>query len=124
MSADYNQKGAVTIKPNINVEVSDEFNLGVNAKMAGSEIKEIWPQMVYKPSDNKNAFYWARLDMTRKLFRAGCDQILKEGINHSFEAVYGWGGDMKGIMGHPVALLSGYEYELSDKTSLAASMSW
>ena len=124
MSAEYNQKGAVTVKPNVNVEVSDEFNIGVNAKMAGSEIKEMWPQLVYKPSDNKNAFYWARLDMTRKFLRAGCDQVLKEGINHSFEVVYGWGADFKGIMDYPVALLSGYEYELSDKTSLNASAAW
>ena len=123
MSAEYNQKGAVTVKPNINIEVSDEFNLGVNAKMAGSEIKEMWPQLVYKPSDNKNSFYWARLDMTRKLLRAGCDQVLKEGINHSFEAVYGW-GDFKGIMDKPVALLSGFEYELSDKTALNVAASW
>ena len=123
MSAEYNQKGAVTVKPNINIEVSDEFNLGVNAKMAGSEIKEMWPQLVYKPSDNKNAFYWARMDMTRKLLRAGCDQVLKDGINHSFEAVYGW-GDFKGIMDKPVALLSGFEYELSDKTTLSTSGSW
>ena len=73
MSAEYNQKGAVTVKPNINIEVSDEFNLGVNAKMAGSEIKEMWPQMVYKPSDNKNSFYWARADLTRSELNSQLD---------------------------------------------------
>lgn len=79
--------------------------------------------MVYKPKDNKDAFYWARLDLTRSLFRAGCDQQLKDGINHSFEFVYGW-KDLQGIMGKPVALLGGVEYELSDKTTLAASGIW
>jgi len=122
-SVDYNQKGEVTIKPNVNVEISDEINIGVNAKLVGGERKELWPQLVYKPSDNKNAFYWARLDMTRSLFRAGCDQQLKDGINHSFEFIYGW-KDFKGIMDKPVALLGGTEYELSDKTTLATNAIW
>lgn len=121
--ADYNQKGEVTVKPNINVEISNEINVGVSAKIVGGQKKELWPQFVYKPADNKNSFYWARLDMTRSFLRAGCDQILREGINHSFEVVYGW-KDFKGIMDKPVALLSGYEYELSDKTSLQASAIW
>jgi len=87
---EYNQKGEVTVKPALNLEVSDEFNLGVSGKWDLKTWKEIWPQMVYKPKDNKNAFYWARLDLTRSLFRAGCDKQLKDGINHSFELVAGW----------------------------------
>lgn len=97
------------MKPAVNFEISDEFNLGVNAKWNTKTFQEIWPQMVYKPADNKDSFYWARADMTRSLFRAGCDQQLKEGINHSFEFVYGW-KDFTGIMGKPVAVLSGVEY--------------
>ena len=65
--------------------------------------------MVYKPADNKDALYWGRADMIRSLFRAGCDQKLREGINHSFEFVYGW-KDFVGIMGKPVAILSGVNY--------------
>ena len=73
MTAEYNQKSEATIKPNINVEISDEINLGVNAKIVGGARKELWPQLVYKPAGSKNSFYWARLDMTRSFFRAGCD---------------------------------------------------
>jgi len=61
--------------------------------------------------------------MTRSLFRAGCDQKPKDNISHSFEFVYGW-KDFKGIMEKPVALLGGVEYELSDKTSIAANGIW
>lgn len=123
LNADYNQKGDVVVKPAFNLEVSDEFNLGVNAKWDTKTFQEIWPQMVYKPKECKDSFYWARADMTRSQFRAGCDQNLKPGINHSFEFVYGW-KDFVGIMGKPVALLGGVEYELNDKTSLAASARW
>lgn len=54
---------------------------------------------------------------------AGCDQQLKDGINHSFELVYGW-KEFAGIQGNPVALRGGVEYELSDQTSVQASASW
>ncbi len=77
-------------------------------------MQEIMPQFVYKPKDCKDSFYWVRGDLTRKLLMAGCDQVLKEGIQHSFEGIYGYGKDFKGIKGQPVALRGGVEYELSD----------
>jgi len=61
--------------------------------------------------------------LTRSLLMLGCDQKLKDGINHSFELIYGW-GDYKGIQGHPAGVRGGVEYELSDKTSVTASGSW
>jgi len=123
-SAEYNQKGAITVKPKINIEVADEFNVGVSGKSDTKAMQEIWPQFVYKPKDCKDSFYWVRGDLTRKLLMAGCDQVLKEGIQHSFEGVYGWGKDFKGIKGQPVALRAGVEYELSDQTTVTASGNW
>ena len=120
---DYNNKSEINVEPKINLEVSDEFNLGVSAKWDTKAFKEIWPQIVYRPSDCKGSQYWFRADLTRKLAMAGCDQQLKDGINHSFEAVFGYGG-FKGIQGHPVALRGGVEYELSDQTTVTASGSW
>lgn len=120
VSADYNQKGDICVKPNANFEISNEFNLGVAAKWDTKTFQEIWPQLVYKPADNKDSLYWARADLTRSNFRAGCDQQIKDGINHSFELVYGW-KDFAGLMGKPVAILTGVEYELSKQTSFAAS---
>jgi len=121
--AEYNQKQAVTVKPKINLEIADEFNVGVSAKWDTKTFLEIWPQIVYKPADSKNSFYWLRADLTRSFVSAGCDQQLKDGINHSFEAVYGW-KDFKGIQGHPVSLRGGVEYELSDQTSTTVSANW
>ena len=108
------------VKPKINVEVADEFNLGDTAKWDTKSFLEIWPQLVYRPAECKKSQYWIRGDNSRKLVSAGCDQEIKEGINHSFEAVYGW-GDFKGIQGHPVAIRAGVEYELSDQTSTTVS---
>ena len=87
-------------------------------------MQEIWPQLVYKPKDCKDSFYWVRADLTRKWLMAGCDQVLKEGIQHSFEAVYGWDKGFQGISGQPFALRGGVEYELSDQTSVQASGDW
>eukprot|EP00354_Favella_ehrenbergii_P010587 CAMPEP_0170460906 /NCGR_PEP_ID=MMETSP0123-20130129/7047_1 /TAXON_ID=182087 /ORGANISM="Favella ehrenbergii, Strain Fehren 1" /LENGTH=238 /DNA_ID=CAMNT_0010725865 /DNA_START=40 /DNA_END=756 /DNA_ORIENTATION=+ len=95
--AEYNEKGAITVKPAVNIEVADEINLGVSLKSDTKAVQEIWPQLVYKPKDNKDSFYWARVDMTRSWLMLGCDQKLREGISHSFEALYGYGKDFKGI---------------------------
>lgn len=84
---------------------------------------EIWPQLVYKPVDHKGHFYWARADVTRSLAMFGCDQQPKDNIKHSFEAVYGWKG-LAGIMGHPVSLRTGLEYDLSDSTGMKMSANW
>merc|ERR1712156_760138 len=89
---EYNQKSEIMVKPRVNVEVADEFNVGVSAKWDTKTFKEVWPQLVYKPKGD-NGIYWGRLDMMRSLFMTGCDQQLKDGINHSFELVYGWGKD-------------------------------
>jgi len=83
----------------------------------------IMPMIVYKPKECKDSFYWLRSDYMGKQVRAGCDQQLKDGINHSFEAVYSWDG-AAGIMGKPFQLLGGVEYELSDKTTLSAGGKW
>ena len=112
------------MKPKINLEVADEFNLGVSLKSDTKAITENWPQFVYKPKDNKNSFYWARGDITRKLIMLGCDQKLQDYISHSFEAIASWGSDFKGIQGHPVRLRAGVSYELSDQTELSAAGNW
>jgi hypothetical protein len=122
--AEYNQKGAITLKPKINLEVADEVNIGVSLKTDTKALQEIWPQIVYRPTDNKNSFYWARADITRKFFMAGCDQKLADYVSHSFEAIFGWDKDFKGIQGQPVVLRGGVSYELSDQTELSASGNW
>ena len=115
--------------------MADEINLGVSLKTDSKfTMKEIWPQLVYKPKDNPKSFYWARADMTRALLMLGCDQKLQDYVSHSFEAVVGWGKQektetergniLKGIQGNPVMLRAGVAYELSDQTELSASGSW
>lgn len=117
VEVEHNQKQATTIKPKLNVEVNGEFNLGVSGKTDTKTFSEIFPQLVYKPADCPKSFYWMRGDITRQMVMAGCDQELKEGINHSFEIAYGYGA-FKGIQGQPVMVRGGVEYELSDKTTV------
>jgi len=49
-----NEKSEIKIKPKLNLEVSDEFNLGVSAVYDMATFKDIWGQIVYKPADMKN----------------------------------------------------------------------
>ena len=48
-----------------NINIADEFNLGWFGKSDTKSLLENMPQLVYKPSDNKDSFYWARADITR-----------------------------------------------------------
>ena len=104
--------------PVLNLNISDEFNLGAAIKLDKSEMKECWPQFVYQPKDKPDTSYWFRGDLTRKMIMGGCDQNLREGIQHTFEGRYTH-ESTDGFMGTPVSLHSGLEYELSDKTSLS-----
>ena len=81
-------------------------------------MKECWPQVVYAPKEDKDKRYWFRADVTRKVAAAGCDQSIRDGIQHSFEARYTH-ESTDGVKGTPVSIHSGLEYDLSDKTSLS-----
>lgn len=83
----------------------------------------MWPQFVYNPK-GKDSLYWVRLDMTRKMFMAGCDQKLKDTIKHSFEILHCWEKDFKGVLGQPLALRAGVNYELSDQTEFSVNASF
>jgi len=71
-AVEVNEKSAITVKPKINIEVADEFNVGFSGKTDLKGMQEMWPQFVYNPK-GKDSLYWVRLDMTRKMFMAGCD---------------------------------------------------
>ena len=73
MIAEHNNKSETTIKPAVNFEISDEINLGVNAKWDTKVFKEVWPQLCYCPVAEKGNFYWLRADMTRSVAMAGCN---------------------------------------------------
>jgi len=120
LDVEYNQKSEITVKPKINFEIDGQYNVGLALKTDTKTVSETLAQIVYKPADSKDSFYWFRADLTRGLAMVGCDQQLKDGINHSFEGIFGW-KDFKGIQGQPVAIRSGVEYELSDDTSIGAS---
>lgn len=121
VDADYKSSGDIEVKPKLNLEISDEFNLGVSAKTDTKSLTDCWPQFVYKPKDDGKSFYWLRADITKQLIMAGCDQILRDGYQHSFEAVIGYGDKYEGIQGQKVSIRGGVEYELSDASSLQVS---
>jgi hypothetical protein len=117
---EYNEKGVTTVKPKINIQVADEFNVGVSAKSDLKTMQEIFPQFVYNPK-GKDSFYWARADVTRQWAMFGCDQKLKDSISHSFELMAGWNKDCKELKGYPVRIRGGVSYELSDQTTVDSS---
>ena len=65
VDAEYNEKGEITVKPKLNLDVNGEINVGVSAKSDTKALQEIWPQLFYRPSDDKSSFYWLRGDITR-----------------------------------------------------------
>ena len=120
-SADYNKKQEITVKPKLDVSY-DDFNFSVSGKSDLKTVSETWPQFVYTPSNKKESVYWARADLTRNLAMAGCDQKLKDGIQHSWEAIFGW-NKLQGLMGYPVILRGGVAYQLGDKTETTTTAS-
>lgn len=121
-TVEYNQKGETKIKPKVNVEVSDEFNIGVSAVYDMAAFKEIWGQIVYKPADMKNQFFFLRNDVTRSLVSIGSDYKCAESdMTLSGELTYGY-KDLKGIKGQPVTARIGADWDLSDVTQVSASV--
>ena len=120
MPGEYNQNGAITLKPKINLEVADDFNFGLSLKTDTKALQEIMPQFVY--TGQMRAFSWMRADITRKVLMFGCDQNTKDYFRHSYEAIYGWDKDFKGIKDYPLVLRSGVAYELSDDTEISHSV--
>ena len=116
--AQYNSKSEILAEPQLNFEVSEEFNLGGCLKTDGKALTEAWPQFVYKPKDKPDSMYWVRGDVFRKIVGLGCDQRIRDGIQHTFEGRYTH-ESTGGIMASPVSLHTGVDYDLSDKTSLA-----
>ena len=57
-----------------------------------------------------------------KEFGFGCDNKVTDSINHTWEGTYNWGGDFEGIMKSSFGLRSGFEYELSEQTTLEAAV--
>lgn len=115
---EYNQVGLIVAKPKLNVEISDEINLGASivwdSKVA---VKETWGQLVYKPK-GEPMWYFGRFDKNRSQVSAGvngdCDEC---GLQGSAEAVYCFAKDFKGFKGQPVMLRGGYTKKFNDKTS-------
>jgi hypothetical protein len=77
---------------------------------------------VYSPAGSGN--FWIRANMVKNLFSAGCDNKLNDSTRHSFEAVYMTSDKAEGIMGNPVQVRGGVQYDLSEQTSVEAAASW
>ena len=100
------------------MKVNDEYNLGAALKLTGSEMKECWPQLVYTPEDAPTGTYWLRGDVMRKVAAAGCTNNNMFGGYHTWEGRYTH-GSTDGFMNSEYSLHTGFEFELSDKTTLS-----
>ena len=104
------------------MNLQEEMHVGVSAEHDTKDLKKGLFHCVYSPEGSEN--FWIRANMAKNLFSAGCDNKLNDSTRHSFEAVYMTAEKAEGIMGHPVAVRGGVQYELSDATSLEAAASW
>ena len=98
------------IKPRINIEIANDFNLGFSAEFTPHKIIELWPQFVY--TCQSSAISWIRGDLKRHTVRFGFDQNPKDYFRHSYEAILGYDGRFKdGItLTIPLAFRSGVRY--------------
>ena len=105
--------------------MTDEINVGVNAKWDVSVFQEIWPQLVYKPQGcDYSSMWWARADLTREVAMVGTSMTCKEcDLVGSGEVMYGWGSGFKGIQGQPVKVRAGADWKLGC-CSVNAHASW
>ena len=106
------QKGEYSVKPNVNIEIADEYNVGCAIESDMKEITAIRPQLVWKPTWTGLA--WLRADVLSKVVMSGCTQKYFGNLKVSSEGIYGWGDKFVGIKNWPVQFRGGMECELSD----------
>jgi hypothetical protein len=123
LTADIEHKndGSNMCKPSLMINANNEFYLGAVAKFSDKSMKECWPQVYYNPADLPKSMFWLRGDTTRGHAAAGFDWQMACGAWHTWEAIYGWRG-LEGIKGQPIKVRGGCEYELSDETTISASV--
>jgi len=111
---EYNQKKETTSTAKLSVSY-DQWHAGVAGQMKGDKIEKKHAQVCY---NDKNAQYFARSDLAAQTAGMGCS-IEHDSFTHSYEAVYDWTKDAKGIKGTPVSIIGGGDYDLSKQTGLS-----
>jgi hypothetical protein len=122
LTAEYDSTGATLVKPKINFLLSEEVFFGVAGEHDTKDLKKGIMQCVYAPK-GRDGRYWVRGDLLNTLLSTGCDNKLSDTISHTFEGVYNWSGKA-GILGYPLSLRGGVDYDLSDRTNTNISASW
>ena len=97
-----------------------QYSVGMNMEHDTVDFKKMRGQLVCSPKDCDSTF-WLRADAKREFVGGGCDNKLKDGIRHSWEALYCWASGFKGIQGQPVKILGGVAYDLGKTSKLTMS---
>ena len=117
----FNQLGEYALKPNVNIEVSDEFNVGCAIESDLKSVQTIRPQFVYKPSC---MMAWMRADTGSKMAMIGATKKLFNGnFKMTGELATTW-GESKGNGGMPVIFRGGVEAELGEDTEIKSTFSF
>lgn len=103
-----------------NFDLNNEYQFGVHVDHDGKDFMQQYAQAVFQQNGNN---FWARVSAKENWVGSGCDVQVKDGIRHSFEGIFSWAKDYKGIQGNPVGLRGGVNYALGD-CELHASASW
>jgi len=114
------EKSDWTLTSKTNVDYQNEYSVGAHVVHDTKDFTKMRFQTVCSP-DKTDSTFWIRADTKRECVGAGCDNQLKDGIRHSWEALYVWTEGFQGIRGQPVKVLGGVSYDLSKATSLTAS---
>lgn len=118
---EHNDKSEWLLKNNTSMTYDGQYSVGYhamyNAGEKGQGLRQLRAQAVCSPKDSDSTF-WLRMDHMRKFAGAGCDNKLKDGIQHSWEGLYIWRDNFTGIGGQPVKLLGGVQYALGKTSNL------
>lgn len=117
---EHNNKKEWTFKPKLNVQVQDEFHVGVSAEHDTKDFTKLFGQAVYNM--NNRGLYWFRLDSKQNWLAAGCHHTHHGKISHTWEAQYNYADGAQGFQGYPVEFRFGAGYKLSDSSNLSTTL--
>lgn len=120
VEVEHNSKKEWKVTSKTNVNYDGQYNVGAHVEHDTKDFQKIRVQSVCRP-ESVDSTFWIRADVKNEYVGAGCDNQLKEGIKHSWEALYSWKEGYKGVQGQPVRVLGGVQYDLSNETSLAVT---
>jgi hypothetical protein len=122
VEVEHNSKKEWKVTSKTSIDYQGDYTVGAHVEHDTKDFQKLRFQSTCDPDCAVyNGTFWGRVDVKSEYAGAGCDNKLKDGIRHSWEALYSWKEGYKGFQGQPVRVLGGVAYDLSDNTSMTVT---